>query len=127
MGMYTEIVVVANVKNDPAVIEVLKSLGSGGLMAQQKPDHPFFQTDRHNMIFTCCSYYFTPATTFKLDFDKISDTWSLISRADLKNYDNEVEKFFDWIRPHLEADSDTMIGYSRYEEDREPVIYYGSD
>ena len=46
-------------------------------------------------------------------------------RSDFKNYGGEIEKFFDWITTHVEKDGDkTFIGYSLYEEDDEPKLYY---
>ncbi len=57
---------------------------------------------------------------------KISDTWNLSSRANLKNYDDEIEKFLNWIKPFLEQGSGERDFYAIvcYEEQAEPTIYY---
>ena len=128
MGMYTELVMATKVKNVPEVIEVLKYMTDPGVPVMPiLPDHPLFRTSRWTSLFQCCSYYFVPTTVAKLEFDEIGNYWCLITRADLKNYSGEIELFIDWIRPHLDAHGDEMIGYSRYEETREPTIYYGQD
>jgi len=126
MGMYTELMMSARVKNDnPEVINVLKFM-AGQLETQPPlPDHPLFNTPRWKWLFSSASYYFVPRSTVLFEYDDIGEYWVLISRADIKNYDDEIELFIDWIRPHLEASEETMIGYSRYEETKEPTIYYG--
>ena len=49
----------------------------------------------------------------------------LVVRSDFKNYNGEIGKFFDWITPYIEKGGDkTFIGYSLYEEDDEPKLYY---
>ena len=44
---------------------------------------------------------------------------------DFKNYDGEIEKFFNWIKQYLYKGWDKQfIGYSLYEEAIEPTLYY---
>jgi quinol monooxygenase YgiN len=47
-------------------------------------------------------------------------------RANLKNYDDEIDKFFDWVAPHVRDSGaeKTFLGYSQYEENDEPRLYY---
>ena len=126
MGMYTELVVCANIKNVPEVIAVLKYMVDffeSSVGQPQLPNHPLFTTDRWRMLFHGSSYYFVPRAIAKLEYDDIGDYWCLITRADLKNYDSEIEKFIDWIRPYVDSENE-MFAYSRYEETREPTIYY---
>lgn len=125
MGMYTELVLATRVKKDSEAVPVLFYMAGRGEKPTSLPDHPLFQTSRWPLLLSCSSYYFVPRSTCLLEFDDIGDYWVIISRSDLKNYDNEIEKFIDWLRPHLEDAADRMIGYSRYEESREPIIYYG--
>lgn len=128
MGMYTELVLSAMIRNDPEVIAVLNYMGKGegwNPPADLKiPDHPFFQTTRWNSLFRSCSFYFVPYSIFSLTFNEISNAWVLISRSDLKNYADEIGNFIDWIKPHLDDHHGQMIGYSRYEEERHPTILY---
>ncbi|AXQ68830.1 hypothetical protein HOU00_gp295 [Caulobacter phage CcrPW] len=126
MGMYTELVLSTQIVDNPDVVAILNYMREGGEGEPPVPlpDHPLFQTPRWSSLFCCCSYYFTPTTVFKLEFDKIAKAWSLVSRSDLKNYHDEIEKFVDWISPYLDDHFGQMIGYKRYEEEREPTILY---
>ena len=126
MGMYTELVMSTRVKEVPEVVGVLQYMAGNEPRPAELPDHPLFKTSRWEILFQCSSYYFVPRISVLFEHDDIGHYWVLISRADLKNYDSEIEKFIDWIRPYLEATNDDMIGYSRYEETREPTIYYGA-
>lgn len=132
MGMYTEIVVSTRLKAlPPLVFDALNEMcGEGSLDEEQEKrlaeTHPLFKTPRWRGLFTCSSYYFVPKSMQVLEFEDIGKTWCLIVRADLKNYDNEIELFFDFIRPFLEDQDEAMIGYSRYEEDTHPTIYYAN-
>jgi hypothetical protein len=92
-------------------------------MPKKLPKHEFFSKERWEMIGKCCSYYFTPFSTTELRFDNISKSYYIISRSDLKNYDGEIEAFFDWIMPYIANREGSFIGYSRYEEDETPTIY----
>lgn len=125
MGMYTELVVCTNIKNVPEVVEVLKYMVGQTDRPATLPNHPLFSTSRWEILFTCNSYYFVPCSIAKFEYNEIGRYWCLITRADLKNYDGEIEKFIDWIRPYIENE-DKMFAYSRYEETREPTIYYNT-
>ena len=47
-------------------------------------------------------------------------------RCDLKNYENEIEDFLAWIKPHLDASEGEYLGHTRYEEDPLPTfLIYG--
>lgn len=48
-------------------------------------------------------------------------------RSSLKNYDGEIEAFFDWVTPHVVnsgAPGRVFIGYSLSEDATEPTLYY---
>lgn len=121
MGMYTEIVIKACMKENlpEEVSKVLDYMFRGG----EKPDiylpsHSFFKCPRWDFIGKGSSYYHVPASiTFY-------DEGYLFSRSDLKNYDDEINLFFDWINPYLEGLSGQCIGYLWYEEDTEPTLIY---
>ena len=125
MGMYTEINIcfdlIKNVSKD--VVDILYYLINGvSVSFTELPEHDFFKCDRWNMIACCDSYYFDGSTNSKMIFDGISDTWKINIRANLKNYDNEIEKFLNWLKPYIETKG--FIGYKRYEECEEPVLIY---
>lgn len=125
MGMYTEFFVTARVRNIPEVVSVISALVSDSARQFSAwPDHAFFRCDRFRSILRQLSYSFTPLSVSQFEFDRIGQYWCLVSYSSLKNYDDEIEKFIDWLRPYLEYDDEgEMIGYSRYEQNIEPVIY----
>lgn len=47
-------------------------------------------------------------------------------RSSLKNYDQEIEQFFSWVAPHCISPNTEggFIGYSLYEEDRYPSLFF---
>lgn len=126
MGMYTEFVISTQIKNKKEVVEILRYMTGQIDKCPDLPNHVLFKTPRWICLFRMSSYYFVPRNLNLFEYDDISDSWCLISRSDLKNYDNEIELFIDWIKPYLE-DKNQMFAYSRYEETREPTIYYGDE
>ena len=84
----------------------------------------FFETHRWLRILTSSSYYFVPLSVSELVKDDITNQYALVAYSSLKNYDSEIEKFVDWIRPYVNATQGEMLGYIRYEEDSEPEIFY---
>jgi len=128
MGMYTEIYVRCHFKKDlpEEVLLILNDLFNDENLVVENllPDHPFFKCERWGLIGSWSSYYHIPFSLSKLWKDEIDSSYYLISRSDLKNYDNEIEKFFDWIMPYIDADDGDFIGYKLYEEDREPTLIF---
>jgi len=122
--MYTELNMCCRVKDDPVAVSILMYLAHDRAHPPTElPDHPLFKCERWHQLLTCSSYYFVPRSVAIFEYDDVGKSWCLVSHAGLKNYDGEIGKFIDWISPYVD-DRDTMIGYSRYEEDRDPVIYY---
>lgn len=125
MGMYTELVLCTSIKDDKEVIQILQYMGQDEWPEDfVKPDHKLFNLHRHQYMLRCCSYYFTPTTVFKLEQDDMTKEWCLVVRCDLKNYENEIESFVDWLSPYIADHYGQMIGYSRYEECDKPTILY---
>ena len=125
MGTYTEIFVKACLKKDidDLSINVLKYLFAEGVEPEQLPDHKFFSTERWDRIGSSHSYYHIPFYTSSLLFDEIGNCYYLVSRSDLKNYDDEIDLFFDWFK-NLVNYKDNFIGYSLCENDREPKLFF---
>jgi hypothetical protein len=76
------------------------------------------------------SYYFGVIDPVaKMWFDKISKAWHLSSRCNIKNYEDEIETFLDWIKPHIADGSGMRDMYAivMYEESAEPEIHYLED
>jgi hypothetical protein len=135
MGMYTELVVSTRLRvmstADIAALTIMtngEELGMPTLTQYVEkvklPDHALFTKPRWRSMLLCSSYYFTPHSVSRLNWDAISGCWCLTSRSDFKNYDNEAELFFDWIRPFLYDKDRRMIGYTRYEETTYPTLYF---
>ena len=130
MSMYTEIYVKAVLKEDVNinVIDVLKyMLGMDNIELEDLilPNHSLFTTNNWHYMLRSGSYYHVPYVVSLFEYNNISENYYLVVRSDFKNYQGEVEKFFDWISPHVEKDGDkTFMGYSLYEEDYEPTLYY---
>ena len=77
------------------------------------------------MVACCDSYYFDGTTNSKIVFDDISKCYKVNIRANLKNYDDEIEKFLIWLAPYM--DTLGFIGYTRYEEYDDPTLIYIDD
>ena len=124
MGMYTEIYINVDLKKDTPddVIKVLKALCR--ILPDQEYDEVIADyPSRWIHLFSNMSYY-TPYTNCRfLEFDNISNQWSLLGKGDIKNYGNEIEVFFEWIMPWIEGSVGDFIGYQRYEEDQLPTLH----
>ena len=130
MGMYTEIYVKAVLKEDvdDNVVNIIKyMLGIDDVELEDLtiPSHSLFETDRWDSMLRSGSYYHVPYTVKLFEYNDISENYYLVVRSDFENYQGEIEKFFDWIKQYLEQDYyKTFMGYSLYEEDYEPTLYY---
>ena len=130
MSMYTEIYVKVVLKEnvDDNVINILKyMLGIDDVELEDLtiPSHSLFTTNNWHYMLRSGGYYHIPYVVSLFEYNDISENYYLVVRSDFKNYQGEIEKFFDWIAPYIEKDGDkTFIGYSLYEEDDEPKLYY---
>lgn len=119
MGMYTEFYFRAHVKDGP-VADWLHSrinfLQQGG---HPFDDHPFFSGDRWWAVFNGggAVYQESQGPKFFPKDERICHYYNrLIISSSLKNYGDEIEKFVDWITPHLDQDPGEFLGYSLYED-----------
>lgn len=126
MGMYTELYIACRIKGDVPVevIDVLNYMFGGGDTPKNIPEHDFFECDRWGCIGTGASYYFVPESLSCFRRDSLGDGYTLISRSDLKNYDGEIAKFIDWVKPYIEGGSYDHIGHYRYEEHDKPTLLF---
>ena len=129
MGMYTEVVVKINFNKDEIGVDNLKILeylfnnnNDSTIDESKLPNHLFFQTPRWKSIGNSCSFYHHPRVIN--DWYEFNNSIYIFSRSDLKNYDNEIELFFDWLNTlTLTVSDNEYIGYSQYEDDLTPKIY----
>lgn len=121
MGTYTELVLKCGIKEDrPEIVhEVLSFLfKNDGQSPPELPDHPFFKTRGWEAIGRSGSYYHIPAPA------NFYDGRYLFSRSDFKNYEDEIEKFLDWINPYLSNYPGKCIGWIFCEGTHEPFFIY---
>ena len=126
MGMYTELIFGAELKKETPerVINALKYM-IGEL--EDKPDDFLLPEGSCEYVLKGSSYYFgVNKAAYKLWFDEISKSWRISSRSNIKNYENEIEMFLEWIKPYIESGSGAknMYAITIYEADFEPTIYY---
>lgn len=123
MGMYTEIVIKADInskKISALDMAVLNYLFNEGEQPEVLPDHVFFSLSRWSQIGQMSSFYHHPRVV-----NSISDDGEYIfSRSDIKNYDGEIEAFFQWFAPLTTAPEGKCIGYKWHEEDDAPTLIY---
>lgn len=86
------------------------------------PNHPLFLTSRWKFMLTSDSYYFDGDTHSSFDYDNISNDYGLTVRCNLKNYDDEIQKFLDWVIQN--SDTQGFVGYTRYETADSPSLIY---
>ncbi len=126
MGMYTVLNLSVELKkNTPQnVIDTLNHMLRSNMedMFHTKPEHPLFNTQRWDHMLKCDSYYFAEETQHTFHLDPISKQYYLTVITNLKDYDGEIEKFLNWIKPYVEPRG--FAGYSRYEESEEPKLIY---
>jgi hypothetical protein len=118
MGMYTEIYVNVDLKEDTPkdIVHVLRLICDG-----YTPDG---FPSRTCCLFYNCSYC-TPRTHVShLTYDELGKQWSLLGKGDLLNYENEIDYFFTWLTPWVEGEPGDFIGYHRYEEAQEPTLVF---
>lgn len=120
MGMYTELRVNCRLKPDAPqiVVDVLRYLADGDQMKPPKfalPDHPLFLCDRWRFLMCMSSAYFDDNPSAGVV--RWNGAWHVLSVANLKNYDDEISKFIDWLSPFVDAAAGETWAEHRYEED----------
>ncbi len=123
MGMYTEIYVNIDLHKDtpPEVIMVIQAMCAGDGEAECLKDKP----QRWAYLFNNGSFYTPNTECAHITLCKYRKAFSLLAKGDIKNYEGEIEAFFDFIKPWCET-PDAFIGYHRYEENREPTLIYSN-
>lgn len=130
MGMHTEVVIGVEFKKDTpqSVIDILSWMANKDAEdtpLPELPDHPLFKTERWKwMLRSGGSYYFDLQPFLEWRKDDIAGSWFLSAGTNIKNYDQEWQKFLAFIAPHLGYEYRKFIGHYRYEEDEEPTLLY---
>lgn len=131
MGMYTALHFNAELKDDVPeyVIDTLKYMvGDVDKLPgriEGAPTHPLFDTDRWRGMLRSDSAYFYARTRSELVTEY--GAWFIHVQCNLKNYDDEIAKFLDFIMPHVRAYPGEFLGYWMYEEDDRPTLIFYPD
>jgi hypothetical protein len=129
MGMYTELVFGARLKESAPlhIIEMLKVIFDINKRLPEKySDWDDKFPDIGSIPFGGSYYFAVQNSHSRLSFDDISKDWTITIRCNIKNYYDQIQNFIDWISPHIEGsgDNDDFLGYSLYEEDKEPKLIW---
>jgi hypothetical protein len=124
MGMYTEFFLRVRLRRNTPV-EIIDTLD---YMLRDKdrdeqdflpPAHPLFETTRWNYMLRM--YVGDGQMDSRLS-RKYGDI-HLRVHTSLKNYENEIEKFVDWLTPYIDVfDDGQFLGWKQYEEWDAPAI-----
>jgi len=133
MGMYTEM----NVSFDldyskmDEYSNILRFMTGDLTVDRNKlvlPQHPLFSTGRWEHMLCSSSYYFAGETHSDFHVEEDFKLTTLTSLSSLKNYEDEIEKFCDWVSQYIylgpNRSSIVFAGYKRYEEDIAPTLIY---
>jgi hypothetical protein len=126
--MYTEIYARGTLKRSTPqeVITILKAMAMEAENPETLPEHELFKCYRWDVLGCGGSAYF-PATLSTVYKDDYSNNWAFLFHANLKNYDGEIGKFFDWIDQYVEGGEGEFMGYQLYEEhepEQAPLCYF---
>lgn len=129
MGMYTELIFGATLKKDTPneVIEALKYMIGE---TKEKPVNFPLPDGRCEWLFQGGSYYFAINNSVtKMWLDDIDKQWHISTRSNIKNYENEIETFLEWIKPYIDGGSGIrdLYAITIYEEQDTPTLYYLDD
>ena len=117
--MYTEMRVNCRLKKEATkqIVEVLQYLADGNTMNPPPftlPAHPLFDCRRWRFLMRMSSAYFDDDPSAAVVMWE--GQWRVLSVANIKNYDGEIEKFIDWLRPYVDANPGEVWVEYRYEE-----------
>ena len=120
MGMYTEIYVNVNLKSrtPTEVLSILSAICNNDSEFILSQDKPLMWA-----YLFCNGSCYLPSTHCGQLF-KYFSSWALLGKGDLKNYNQEIEQFFVWLMPWIDAEIGEFIGYQRYEECPRPKLYF---
>lgn len=126
MGMYTELIFGATLKNIPTDLERALDCVINDNQDITEAAQDLIDIYSLNRIFLGSSYYFgAHRNTPTFEYDEIGNQWVLSTRANCKNYQEEIEKFLEYIEQYVEYGSgpNEIYAYVQYEESDFPTIY----
>lgn len=128
MGMYTELILGAQLKKDTPsyIIEAFDYVINKDDSAEISDEAKTF-IDEYSLytLFYCTSYYFGVIdSTRSFRYDSIAGQWCISTRANLKN-GGRIEKFLEFIKDYIEDGSGptNIFAYVQYEESDFPTLW----
>lgn len=129
MGMYTELIFGATLKEKTPtyVTQALDGVINNTVDVKLSDEAKQF-IDEYSLrkLIRCTSYYFgAHINKPSCVFDEISNSWCISFRANCKNYQGEIEKFIEFIKPYVEHGSGltNIFAIVQYEGDDYPTLY----
>lgn len=126
MGEYTQIHFASRLVNSipKDVIDILLYMsGKTDDRPSVIPDHHLFDaSDRWESILISDSYYFDYKSHCSFEFDKLAKAWFLSFTSNIKNYNDEIQLFLNWITPYVDKFHGEFLGYYRDAQDEFPTI-----
>jgi hypothetical protein len=124
MGMYTQVFLAIELNSlaNPDVLYTLHTMVIDSMYIVNGNEKVVFESERSQIMFKCSSAYFVDVIVSKLKYCPYSKSWSLLVHSHFKNYDSDIEKFIEFIKPYCRRNG--LIGYSIYEEDEQPTLYF---
>ncbi len=119
MGMYTELIFGATLKENTP-IEIIDTLQ---VLCGLKEDPMKFNYPKRNP-FWANSCYFGAKHNPSMIFE--DNQWIISTRGNIKNYDDDIEYFLEWIKPYIEQGSGIKNIYAIVigETSTEPIFYH---
>ncbi|NHR04381.1 hypothetical protein HA052_04145 [Chromobacterium haemolyticum] len=128
MGDYTRIKFRAKLREDtPANVLAVFDAASRGEAdnLESLPDADFFKDERWTMVFNGASAYFQTPEKCQV---AVEDGLASVSfHSSVKNYDDVIEKFFDWISPYLAETPGGILGEYEWTSDQPETVIVGAD
>lgn len=127
MGMYTELIFGASLVDLPKdLTEALnKVINDNDLIISESAENII---EEYNLwqVLRGSSYYFgAHRNTPTFVYDDIGKCYVLSTRANCKNYSNQIRKFIEYIRSYIKYGSgdNDIFAYVMYEENEFPIMY----
>lgn len=122
MGDYTEILVNVDFVEDlpKDIVDTIKAMCDGDYDDPILEGKPY----RWTSLFSSGSFYTVDTACANFTYSEIGGHWSLLGKGDIKNYDEEIQKFFKYIEPYTEG---SFMGYMQFEDSKLPTLMVKGD
>jgi hypothetical protein len=131
MGMYTELILGCRFKKDTpdnliytiAVLTGRENILLSLTSIKGKEYKMLWEKTRNPLNGDSYSFFPRPSCMFWLD--NITSQYYIQCRSSIKNYDNEIEKFLELIKPYIDRGVGELniYAYVLYEENQYPTFY----